>query len=180
MCSSDLALFVGRDEILRQLEELWLNPGQVDSLVLYGHRRMGKSSILKNLSRRLDPARNWIVDFNLQTVNRANTGSLLYDLALAMRDQLPADQVQSHPAPSEDSFRDNFQRTFNQWLASLDPLMDNRRFIVAIDEYELLEAPMAPGQVDRELIPFLRGVIQTRPWFVLDRKSTRLNSPVTL
>ena len=108
------ALFVGRDEILRQLEELWLNPGQVDSLVLYGHRRMGKSSILKNLPRRLDPARNWIVDFNLQTVNRANTGSLLYDLALAMRDQLPPDQVQSHPAPSEDSCRDNFQRAFNQ------------------------------------------------------------------
>jgi hypothetical protein len=161
------SLFVGREEILRQLEELWLNPGQVDSLVLYGHRRMGKSSILQNLPRRLDPSRNWIVDFNLQTVNRANTGSLLYDLALAMRDQLPPDQVQTHPAPSEDSFRDNFQRAFNQWLASLDPLMDNRRFIVAIDEYELLETAMAAGQIDPELILYLRGVIQCRSWFVL-------------
>ena len=43
-------LFVGREDILNRLiEELSLGSGACPSIVLYGHRRMGKSSILKNL-----------------------------------------------------------------------------------------------------------------------------------
>jgi hypothetical protein len=128
---------------------------------------MGKSSILKNLPDRLDSARNWVVQFNLQTVNRANTGSLLYDLALALGDKLPRTPASALNLPPEAAFQANFQRAFNQWLDALEPRLANHRFIVAIDEYELLEAAMAAGQVDPELIPYLRGVIQSRPWFVL-------------
>ncbi|MEB3156096.1 MAG: ATP-binding protein [Cyanobacteriota bacterium] len=168
-------LFVGRDEILGQLEELWLKTGQVDSLVLYGHRRMGKSSILQNLPHRLDPATNWVVDFNLQTVNRSNTGSLLFDLASKMRDavlrhpeaQIPATTSAALTVPEEGAFRANYQRAFNQWLDRLSPLLAGRRFIIAIDEYELLEEGMAEGSLDAQLSRYLRGVIQSRDWFVL-------------
>ena len=168
-------LFVGRDEILGQLEELWLKTGQVDSLVLYGHRRMGKSSILQNLPHRLDPATNWVVDFNLQTVNRSHTGSLLFDLASKMRDvllrhpdvQIPASTSAEWTVPEESAFRANYQRAFSQWLDRLAPLVAGRRFIIAMDEYELLEKSMAEGSLDAQLTLFLRGVIQSRDWFVL-------------
>jgi len=168
-------LFVGRDEILGQLEELWLKTGQVDSLVLYGHRRMGKSSILQNLPHRLDPATNWVVDFNLQTVNRSHTGSLLFDLASKMRDavlrhpdvQIPATISAEWTVPEEGAFRANYQRAFNQWLDRLSPLVAGRRFIIAIDEYELLEEAMAKNSLDAQLSSYLRGVIQSRDWFVL-------------
>jgi hypothetical protein len=168
-------LFVGRDEILGQLEELWLKPGQVDSLVLYGHRRMGKSSILQNLPHRLDPASNWVVDFNLQTVNRSHTGSLLFDLASKMHDavlrhpnvQTPATTSAEWTVPEESAFRANYQRAFSQWLDRLAPLVAGRRFIIAVDEYELLEKSMAEGSLDAQLTLFLRGVIQSRDWFVL-------------
>jgi hypothetical protein len=168
-------LFVGRDEILGQLEELWLKPGQVDSLVLYGHRRMGKSSILQNLPHRLDPASNWVVDFNLQTINRSHTGSLLFDLASKMRDavlrhpdvQTPATTSAEWTVPEESAFRANYQRAFSQWLDRLAPLVAGRRFIIAVDEYELLEEAMAEGSLDAQLTLFLRGVIQSRDWFVL-------------
>lgn len=168
-------LFVGRDEILGQLEELWLKTGQVDSLVLYGHRRMGKSSILQNLPHRLDPATNWVVDFNLQTVNRSHTGSLLFDLASKMRDavlrhpdvQIPTSTSAEWTVPEESTFRANYQRAFSQWLDRLTPLVAGRRFIIAIDEYELLEEAMAEGSLDAQLTRYLRGVIQSREWFVL-------------
>ena len=45
-------LFVGREDIFRRLEELWAGSEQKPSIVLYGHRRMGKSSILHNLGAR--------------------------------------------------------------------------------------------------------------------------------
>jgi hypothetical protein len=168
-------LFVGRDEILGQLEELWLKPGQVDSLVLYGHRRMGKSSILQNLPHRLDPATNWVVDFNLQTVNRSDTGSLLFDLASKMHDavlrhpdvQTPATTSAEWIVPEESAFRANYQRAFSRWLDRLAPVVTGRRFIIAVDEYELLEEAMAEGSLDAQLTRYLRGVIQSREWFVL-------------
>jgi hypothetical protein len=42
-----------------------------------------------------------------------------------------------------------------------------RRFIIAVDEYELLEEAMAEGSLDAQLTLYLRGVIQSRDWFVL-------------
>jgi hypothetical protein len=45
--------FVGRDDIMNQLSELWRQNKSVQSVVLYGHRRMGKTSILRNINNRL-------------------------------------------------------------------------------------------------------------------------------
>ncbi|NER07224.1 MAG: ATP-binding protein, partial [Okeania sp. SIO3C4] len=43
-------LFVGREDTMRKLEELWVMSSQLQSVVLYGHRRMGKTSILRNFA----------------------------------------------------------------------------------------------------------------------------------
>ena len=62
-------LFQGREDVLRRLEELWSGEGQKPSVVLYGHRRMGKSSILQNLGEGARFGKNTvIVDFNMQHV----------------------------------------------------------------------------------------------------------------
>jgi len=161
-------LFVGRDDILRELEELWLSRGQVDSVVLFGHRRMGKSSILKNLPARLDSTYNRVVDFNLQQIGTVcSTGELLHALALEMRDHLPANGLKSPAVPNQETFEANPNRTFSDWLKTVAPLMVQHRFIVAIDEYELLEAAMAEGRIDASLTTYLRSVIQSTDWFVL-------------
>jgi hypothetical protein len=159
---------VGRDDILRELEELWLTRGPVDSVVLFGHRRMGKSSILKNLPARLDPNYNRVVQFNLQQIGRVrHTGELLHALALEMRDHLPANGPPSPAVPDHETFETNANRAFSGWLKAIAPLMAQQRFIVAIDEYELLEAAMAEGRIDASLTTYLRSVIQSTDWFVL-------------
>lgn len=61
----------------------------------------------------------------------------------------------------------NPYQAFNRWLRSLAPYMAERRFIVAIDEFELIESAIDEGRVEAELIEFLRGLIQTTDWFVL-------------
>ncbi|MEL6463048.1 MAG: ATP-binding protein, partial [Cyanobacteria bacterium J06621_15] len=40
--------FVGREEVMRELKELWVMSEQLQSVVIFGHRRMGKTSILRN------------------------------------------------------------------------------------------------------------------------------------
>ena len=164
-------LFVGREEILRELEELWLQPGQTDSVLLYGHRRMGKSSILKNLPQRLDARRNWVVEFNLQRVGKVrSTGELLYALALEMFDRLPPDENLPVKEPDEAPFLDaqrNPSQAFNRWLKQVAPHMGERRFIIAIDEFELIEVAIDDQRLDADLIEYLRGLINTTDWFVI-------------
>jgi len=52
-------------------------------------------------------------------------------------------------------------------LKALAPSMEHRRFIIAIDEFELIEIAIGEGRVAGDLTEFLRGVIQTTDWFVL-------------
>jgi hypothetical protein len=96
-------LFVGREDILRRLEELWRGAGQKPSVVLYGHRRMGKSSILHNLGARFGRD-TVVVDFNMQRVGLvASTGELLYNLALAVYDSISPSPNPSHQGRGIDS-----------------------------------------------------------------------------
>ncbi|WP_392532002.1 hypothetical protein [Nostoc sp. C117] len=47
-------LFVELEDVIRQLKELWVMGNQLQSIVLYGHRQMGKTSILLNAANCLD------------------------------------------------------------------------------------------------------------------------------
>ncbi|MCS7170494.1 MAG: tetratricopeptide repeat protein, partial [Candidatus Kapabacteria bacterium] len=43
---------VGRDDIFRRIETIWSRPGQRNSILIHGHRRMGKTSIAQALQSR--------------------------------------------------------------------------------------------------------------------------------
>jgi hypothetical protein len=108
------------------------------------------------------------VQFNLQQIGRVrHTGELLHALALEMRDHLPANGPPSPAVPDQETFEANANRAFSGWLKAIAPLMAQQRFIVAIDEYELLEAAMVEGRIDVSLTTYLRSVIQSNDWFVL-------------
>jgi len=161
-------IFVGRQDILRRLEELWSGEGQKPSVVLYGHRRMGKSSILHNLGARFG-ARTVVVDFNMQRVGLvASTGELLYNLALALYDGLPRAAERGLEEPDEELFTaHNPYTAFDRFLKRLDRVRARRRFIVTVDEFELIEQMIVEDQLEPHLLDFWRGLIQTYPWFVM-------------
>ena len=161
-------LFVGRQDILQRLEELWANPTRRPSVVLYGHRRMGKSSILKNLGARFG-SQTTIIDFNMQ-VNSfvANTGELLYQLALELYDSLSPRQQQQIGEPEAQQFTaSNPYHSFNRVLKQLALHRGDQRFIITVDEFELIEERIEQQRLDPNLLEYWRGLIQTHPWFVM-------------
>ncbi|MGB0385948.1 MAG: AAA family ATPase [Ardenticatenaceae bacterium] len=160
-------LFVGREEIMRRLEELW-GAVEVPSVVLYGHRRMGKSSILRNFGARFGTNAT-VVDFNMQRVGHvANTGELLHNLSLALYDGLPPVQQEELGEPEEERFlKHNPYTAFDRFLKQLDRLRADQRFIITVDEFELIEVAISEGQLEARLLDFWRGLIQTYPWFVM-------------
>lgn len=162
-------IFVGREEIFRRIEELWGNTitQNVPSLVLFGHRRMGKSSILQNLGRRRFGADTIVAQFTMQRVGRVkNTGELLGIFASKMHEAL-TERGTFVQEPDFASFEQAPYIAFDRFLTVVRQNIRSRRLILTIDEFELIEDTIHRGAVDAELLGYLRGVIHSERWFVL-------------
>ncbi|MEM9092539.1 MAG: ATP-binding protein, partial [Cyanobacteria bacterium P01_F01_bin.53] len=77
--------FAGRDDIMRQLEELWITGETLQSIVLYGHRRMGKTSILRNAANCLG-SQTQVIYINLQRLGDVENG--VGEVLLALSDEI--------------------------------------------------------------------------------------------
>ena len=166
--------FVGREDILGELEAKWSNIAQPASVVLYGHRRMGKSSILQNLGRYRFGAHTRVAYVNMQRVGRVeHTGELLYEIAIELwrATEKPVFSEKTgfsgFSEPSLDDYRQNWYATFNRFLRALNEQRNGNRFILAIDEFELIEQLIAEGKVERALLDYVRGIIQTESWLIV-------------
>lgn len=166
-------LFVGREDVLRRLEELWGSKGQCPSVVLYGHRRMGKSSVLQNLGGLHMPQRSIVVDFNLQRIGRVrSTGELLHGLALKLFDEASAAglTIGRLDEPGEAEFlgpERNPYMAFDRFLGRLGRARSGHRFVVAVDEFELFEEQIVEGRLEPHLLAAFRATFQTYPWFIM-------------
>jgi hypothetical protein len=162
------SLFVGRNDIFRSLEALWSSAGQVPSVVIYGHRRMGKTSILHNLGARFGNS-TVIVDFNMQRVGLVRSdANLLYYLAITIYDTCKRLGLTSLEEPVEADYSDtNPTLAFNRFLSRLDQLRQGRRLLVTVDEFEKIEDQIIAGRLTPDLIDFWRGAFMTFPWFVM-------------
>ncbi|MCF4969772.1 nSTAND1 domain-containing NTPase [Nostoc sp. CMAA1605] len=161
-------VFVGREDIMRRLEELWTVASQCPSVILYGHRRMGKSSILRNLHPRLG-ANTVIVDFNMQRVGMVfSTGELIYNLALSIYDVLlPEQHLQLGEPQAERFFAYNPYTALDRFLKQINQVRYEKRFIITIDEFELIEQLITEKYLESRFLDFLRGLIQTYPWLII-------------
>ncbi len=150
-----------------RLEELWTAP-EAPSVILYGHRRMGKTSILKNLGARFSH-HSHIIDFNMQLRKSIkSTGQLIYSLALACYDRLTPEQKIALGQPTSNDFSDeDFNITFIHFLERLNKQLQNQRLLITVDEFEIIEDGIKKGYFDPNLLDFWRGIIQTYPWFIM-------------
>lgn len=161
-------LFVGRESLLQQLDSLWQRDGVRPSVVLYGHRRMGKTSILHHLQHRYG-SDTIVVNLSMQRLDQVqHTGELLYRIALYIYDQCHRQQLTHVEEPQEAAFG---QRTayiaFDRWLGSLAGTREHHRIILALDEFELLEEWIAQGLIDPKLLAYLRDIFMNYTWLTM-------------
>jgi hypothetical protein len=154
----------GRADIFAQIESMWSKPGQLDSLVIYGHRRTGKSSIVRNLRHfctfTIDTS---IAVLNLQTVDWSQgLSDLCYAIAFALWEAAPT--YMDEPLP--DLYERHPLATLRHLLAHLNQSQTPRRYILILDEYELLDAHL-PAAMAEDFVTALRGFTQQYPWLVM-------------
>jgi len=151
-------LFVGRDDIMRQLQELWLLGNHLQSVVIYGHRRMGKTSILKNIESRLGAGIHVAYVNLLKSAGADN----LSDVLLAISDQVAA--TLAIAPPDDGDMETSPSRSFERfWRRATASLTDGKGLIIALDEFEKIEELIDAGKLEASFMAYLRGLVQDSP-----------------
>jgi len=163
-------LLVGRKDVFDRIGEVWTAKRNPDSIILYGHRRMGKSSILRNLDQ-VAPQGSIVVyaDMAGETSFVESSGDLLLGLAdriyHAARRAYPAAPL-SPPDPKDYSSQAQAQFQLNRLLEGVCDALAGGSLILALDEFEAMERAVEHQKVGKEIYQFLRAKTQ-EPWLTL-------------
>ncbi|MBN1891022.1 MAG: ATP-binding protein [Thermoflexales bacterium] len=159
-------IFVGRSDVSARIEQLLLDRRR-PPLLLYGQRRMGKTSLLNNIGRLLPSTLvPLFVDLQGPASQASDHAGLLYNIARSMADSARRQRGLGLPAlPRQALTGDPFTR-FDEWLDEVEAALGEHMALLALDEFEALDGAIARGRFDEEAVMgTLRHLIQHRPRF---------------
>jgi hypothetical protein len=157
-------LFIGRQDVLSRIDEIWAAKSNPDSIILFGHRRMGKTSILRNL-REVAPANSVVIyaDMAGETSFVRSTSDLLMALADrvygAIRNVYPSIEI---ARPDATAFGTSFlsQIAFSRYIERVREKLVNYVLVFALDEFEAIEQAVTLGTVEKGIYHYLRSKTQ--------------------
>lgn len=161
-------LFVGRRDIFRRIEQLTLAP-QPPALLLFGGRRIGKTSAINMLPYRL-PSDLIPLKLDGQTIATSGTvagfvSDLIRQMSQAAQRLPPATKLVL-PEPDRKALATDPFPALNRWMDRVEKIAGRRRLLLCFDEYERLEE--LPDESRTRILNFLRATIQHRAqWIVL-------------
>lgn len=139
--------FFGREDDLRFVDDS-LSSARHNLLVFYGQRRIGKTSILHQISRRNHPDYE-AVFFDLQSGMTNSATDLLYGLARAIAAQLKLPKPNRPDFDEPEAFRTDFLPQVTQQLG-------DKRLLLLLDEFDVLS--LANGAMDLDALPFVQAL----------------------
>lgn len=159
-------LFVGRTDISARIEHLLLDRRH-PPLLLYGQRRMGKTSLLRNL-RRLLPSTIIPLQVDSQGLAGArHLPDLLHSMAHQMIKSAKRERSLILPPLSRENVTAYPLTSFNEWLDEIEEMLEGGQLaLLAFDEFEALLSILEQEQFNSlEFLRMLRHLIQHRPRF---------------
>jgi len=162
-------IFVGRADISARIEQLLLDRRR-PPLLLYGQRRMGKTSLLHNLGRLLPGTIvPLFVDLQGPASRASDHAGFLYNIARSLIDSARRQRNLVLPGLSRDLLSADPFTSFDEWLDAVEATLeadDQRTALLALDEFETLEGAFADGRFsETAVLGMFRNLIQHRPRF---------------
>jgi hypothetical protein len=158
-------IFIGRAEISGRIEQLLLDRRR-PPLLLYGQRRVGKTSLLNNLGRLLPSTIiPLFVDLQGPASRSKNEAGFLYNLARSMRRSATQRQIALPELTREALAIDPFSQ-FDEWLDEVETALSPNAALLMLDEFEVLAEALENGRLDETtILGMFRHLIQHRPRF---------------
>jgi hypothetical protein len=159
--------FKGRLETVRELEGA-LSAAKRATLLLTGNRRSGKSSLLRQLPRKLGPQvlPAFLDCQSPKFVSSESAGGLLFGLAAEMvaearrnAEKFRRDPVK-FPRLDREAFNHDPYPAFNHWLEGAERALGERQLLLCLDEFEKLDEAIATGRIDGRFLSMLRNIMQ--------------------
>lgn len=157
-------VFKGRKDLFRLLErELATEAEQRPAILLFGARRTGKTSVLRQLPNALGPqVIPAMVD--LQGIALANDANGVF---LGMAEEIRRSALLTRNIDLPDIERNLLKydpyKYFSEWFKRIDGVIGNRWMLLCLDEYEYFEKMLNDGRVDIRAFQLLRNLIQNFP-----------------
>ena len=164
--------FYGRQEVFLFVRETLATPQQ-NVVVLYGQRRIGKTSILLQLPDHLPPDEFHSIYFDLQGKEALNLSEVLYRLAVEIAKKLPIPSPRWADFSDTDYFQSHFLTTVRRKLGS-------KRLVLLFDEFDVLgQEEASPSDVAAiTFFPYLQEMVTNVPLlafvFVVGRRIDEL------
>jgi WD40 repeat protein/tetratricopeptide (TPR) repeat protein len=170
--------FAGRDDVFRVVQAELEQPDR-NAIVLFGQRRIGKTSILLNLRAHLPTPPFVTVYFDLMDRARKSLVDVLYEIAQSIASELGL------PIPARDDLGNDgvaFRRTF---LPSVYTALGHaQRLVLLLDEFDVLdvrqEEQLPDTSAARAFFPYLRELMMNESQlgfvFVVGRKAGEMST----
>lgn len=153
-------MFFGRDDIFDFIRRTLTGQHRDQVIVLYGQRRTGKTSILYQMHRRLDP-RYLCIFIDLHGLLMDSEASFLWELAGQIRRVLGRDHGITLPPPDRVAFEADARSYFaNDFLDQAWGAVGDRHILLMIDEAVRLQEQVAAGKLDKSIFEYLRHLMQ--------------------
>lgn len=164
--------FFGRDDVLREIMQVLRHP-QSNAIVLFGQRRIGKTSILLEIERRLSGSSGYTPTyFDLQDKASQPLAEVLYELA----QRIAAKTTKITPDKTKfDARGDYFRQIF---LPIAADAAEPNGLVLLFDEFDVLDSPEAI-HAGKSFFPYLRAwmseVEQVHFVFIIGRRPEDLS-----
>jgi len=158
-------IFVGRTDIARYVEDI-LRTGDHPPVLLYGPRRMGKTSLLYQLNwmlpRRILPL---VVDLQGPISLASNNVGFLHAFARGVRQAAARNEI-TLPQISREALEQEPFTIFDDWLNQVGQIVikeGHETVLLALDEFEALDESLSAGVLEeRAILGMLRHIVQHR------------------
>jgi tetratricopeptide (TPR) repeat protein/photosystem II stability/assembly factor-like uncharacterized protein len=155
---TDAKMFFGREDIFDWIQHSLAGQFADHILVIHGQRRVGKTSVLKQLPHRL-PDRYIPVFFDLQGRTRTTLDRFLWWLAREIVRVLKQDRELILPLPEQEAFAQDLEYLESHFLPELRRQLPDHTLLLTFDEFDTLEEEEARETLGQPLTETLRRLM---------------------
>lgn len=161
-------VFKGRRDIIRMLErDLATEAAQRPAILLFGARRTGKTSVLRQFPEALGP-RVIPVMVDLQGLALTNSLPTFFEkLSDEIRKSLLALRRITVVEISRQELEADPYIVFADWMKIVEQAIQDRWLLLSLDEYEYIERMIDSGRADERIFQLLRSLLQNYPRLTL-------------
>lgn len=155
---TEARMFFGREDVFQWIENSIAGQYADHILVIHGQRRVGKTSVLKQLGNRL-PKRFIPVFFDLQGRTHTTLDRFLWWLAREIVRVLKQERGMEVPLPEKDAFAADIEYFEHRFLPDLKPALGHDTLLLTFDEFDNLEESEVKEELARPLTDYLRRLM---------------------